>query len=553
VADIRSGIQTDEVLEQEPYGFRVTWVAWDSPFRATELRIGDLIVALDGVAYTKDSRSDTAPRSVGQYHEGLFWEDRGAAGGDEIVLTVLRMAPDGTEQRLDIRGALREEVFYKDAQDRTALGPGGPPRRSTSAEDGQWSSWAGWYETFVKQASYVLDSGWDRGSFNNTKQLAAHLEERERIDHLLEHYPGPFADAAAADWERVRQALEGERVELTDEDLVYRELGARRRDEVREVARAARDRFLEELGPETIPTFPAVDPIRGDREAVAGKVVVFPWITPRGGLIERFGRSYAAAGSAREGFYFAPLDSPEMQRFFDAYFRYQAKVDPGIAERYRFVARILDDPVLLSADGRPAPGLLVQVVGGSAGAGDGELFVDLREPLPVPTEAAREVGRSPFAGEEALAAVDVPELADDASPGEVVTTMIQAIKWADEPTWRSVFAGWRLFSRFSGPPIVDVAFGWPDSSFTREWGEARKQVLGDVYDARVAKITPVRTLREPGLDDGGPAVDQVDVFVDHVGLFDGEYRTFVDTRVHRRWRLQRLDGGPWRVSELRRL
>ena len=88
----------------------------------------------------------------------------------------------------------------------------------------------------------------------------------------------------------------------------------------------------------------------------------------------RFGRSYAVAGSAREGFYFAPLDAPEMQRFFDALFRYQAKVDPGIAERYRFVARILDDPVLLTADGRPAPGLLVQVIGAQRrGGGRGPL------------------------------------------------------------------------------------------------------------------------------------------------------------------------------------
>lgn len=553
MADIRSGIQTDEVLELEPYGFRVTWIDWDSSFRTSGLEIGDLIVALDGVPYTAENRQETAPRAVGQYHESSFWQERGSDGGDEIVLGVLRLTPDETEERLDIRGTLLGEGFYKDSQDRTALGPGGPPRRSTSAEDGRLSNWAGWYEELVKRASYVLDGGWDRGSFNNRRELADHLEERERIDYLLEHYPGPFADAAAADWDRVRAVLEGERVALTDEDLAYRELGERRRDEVREVARAGWDRFLEELEPETIPTFPAVDPIRGDREAVAGKVVVFPWITPRGGLVERFGRSYAVAGSAREGFYFAPLDAPEMQRFFDAYFRYRAKVDPGIAERYRFVARILDDPVLLTADGRPAPGLLVQVIGGGAGAGDGDLFVDLREPLPVESGPAREVGRSPFAGEEALAGVDVPEVADDASPAEVVTAMIQAVKWADEATWRSVFADWRLFSRFSGPPIVDVAFEWSESNLTREWGEARKQIQDAVYDVRVARVDRVRTLREPGLDDGGPAVDQVDVFVDHVGFVDGEYRTFVDTRVHRRWRLQRLDGGPWRVSELRRL
>ncbi len=547
MADICTGIRTDEVTELEPYGFRVTWIDWDSRFRDAELRIGDLIVALDGVPYAAENRSETAPRAVGQYHEAYFWQDKGAADGDEIALTVVR----GTDE-LEVRGNLREEVFYRDAEERTALGPGGPPRRSTSAEDGALSNWAGWYEDFVKKASYVLDSGWNRGSFNNRRELDAHLGERERIDVLLERYPGPFADAAAGDWERVRAALEGERVELTAEDLAYRELGARRRDEAREAARAARQRFLDELAAETIPAFPAVDPVRGDRTAVAGKVVVWPWITPRGGLIERFGRSYAVAGSHREGFYFAPLDAPEMQRFFDAFFRYRAKVDPGIAERYRFVARIRDDPVLLTADGRPARGLLVDVVGGSAGAGDGELFVDLRRPVPA-EGVERAGGRSLFAGEEALAAVDVPELADDASPAEVVATLIQALKWGDQPTWRSAFADWRLFSSLGGPPVVDVAFRVLASRYEREWGEARRQILDYVYDARVASVGRVRTLRPAGLEDGGPAVEQVDVFVDHVGRFDGEYRTFTDVRVHRRFRLQRLDGGPWRVADLRRL
>lgn len=552
MGDIRTGIRTDEVLELPPYGFRVTWIDWDSPFRDTELAVGDLIVAVDGKPYTRTDRETTAPRAVGQYHETQGWAERGAAAGDPVTLTVLRGAG---EEGLEIRGRLHEEVFYRDAQDRRALGPGGPPRSGTRAEDGDFANWSGWYETFVKRCSLVLDRGWNRGSFDNRRELATHLEDRERIDYLLETYPGPFADAAAADWERVREALEGERVELPADALEYRELGARRREDAKRAARAAWDAFLEELADETVDTFPAVDPIRGDRAAVAGKVVVQPWITPRGGLIERFGRSFVVAGSRRQGFYFAPLDAPEMQRFFDALFRYQAKVDPGLAERYRFVGRVLDEPVLLTADGRPAPGLLVEVIGGLAGAGDGECFVDLRTVEPAGGAAAA-VGRSPFAGELELAAVDVPELTDDASPADVVTTMIRSVKWGDEATWRSVFADWRLFSTWSGPPIVDVAFRPPQSELQRQWGEARRQVMDFLYDARVAEVGRVRTLRAAGLEDGGPAVEQVDVFVDHVGLADsepGEYRTFVSSRVHRRWPLQRLDGGPWRITDVRRL
>lgn len=552
MGEVRTGLRTDEVLELPPYGFRVTWIDWDSPFRDSGLEIGDLIVAVDGEALTAEDRRRTAPRTVGQYQEAQGWADRGAAAGDAVVLTVLR-GPN----ELEITGSLYEETFYRDGQERVALGPGGPPRRSSSAEDGSLSNWAGWYKDYVKRCSVVLDGGWNRATFNNLRELRDHLDERPRIDYLLEHYPGPFADAAAADFERVRNSLLGDRVEITDEDLAYRELGARRREEAQRAARTAFAALLTELEPETLPTFPAVDPIRGDRDEAAGKVVIWPWITPRGGLVERFDESYAVAGSPRQGFYFAPLQAPEMQRFFDAFYRFRAKVDPGIAERYRFVGRILDDPILLTADGRPAAGLLVRVIGGLAGAGEGDFFVDLRDPEPAATAA----GRSAFAGEAELAAVDVPELADDASPADVVRTMIQAVKWADEATWRSVFADWRLLSRISGPPIVDLAYRPSSGNLQRQWGEARRQVMDYLYDARVAGMGRVRSLRPPGLEDGGPAVDQVEVYIDHVGRFpaeegegDGEeYRTFTDTRVFRRRVLQRLDGGPWRLAEPRRL
>ena len=39
-----------------------------------------------------------------------------------------------------------------------------------------------------------------------------------------------------------------------------------------------------------------------------------------------------------------------------------------------------------------------------------------------------------------------------------------------------------------------------------------------------------------------------EVEVDAIGLFDGEYRAFADADVRRIWRLQRIDGGPWRIA-----
>jgi hypothetical protein len=44
---LHTGLVTSEELEAKPYGFRVTWIKWDSGFRGTDLQIGDRIVGMD--------------------------------------------------------------------------------------------------------------------------------------------------------------------------------------------------------------------------------------------------------------------------------------------------------------------------------------------------------------------------------------------------------------------------------------------------------------------------------------------------------------------------
>jgi hypothetical protein len=78
-------------------------------------------------------------------------------------------------------------------------------------------------------------------------------------------------------------------------------------------------------------------------------------------------------------------------------------------------------------------------------------------------------------------------------------------------------------------------------------------ITAEVYDVRVASIRPVRRIVEPDPATFRPAVDQVVCFIDHVGSFDGEYRTFMTSFVHRRWALQRRDEGPWRFTEAQSL
>ena len=50
---ISTGIKTEQVLDPDPefYGFRVDWIEWDSPFRDTDLQIGDPVQGVDGVHY----------------------------------------------------------------------------------------------------------------------------------------------------------------------------------------------------------------------------------------------------------------------------------------------------------------------------------------------------------------------------------------------------------------------------------------------------------------------------------------------------------------------
>jgi hypothetical protein len=70
-----------------------------------------------------------------------------------------------------------------------------------------------------------------------------------------------------------------------------------------------------------------------------------------------------------------------------------------------------------------------------------------------------------------------------------------------------------------------------------------------VYDARVGRVSPVRVLSQGTPDGKIPKIEQVTVFIFHIGFFNGEYKAFSDLSVQRLWRLQRINGGPWRIVE----
>ena len=536
--DVLSGIKTEDMLEPEREydrpGFRVTWIEWDSEFRNTDLRIGDLVVGVDGKSLDEFLQPGKQGRAVGQYHETSYWQESGAKPGQEITLQVIR---DG--QPLDIKGKLHPNYFYYDGEGKNALAPGGPPRLSTSTD--RFSSWSGWYEKLVWKMSYILDGAWDWRGINNKKELEEHDEHKERIDYLTATYPGPFSQATLSDWTSVRNILLGKAAD--DVDLEYREIGAKRAEQAKQEAARAWQEFSGKLAAETVPAFPAVDV--DDREKVVGKVVELPWISQRE-IVNDLGETYAVAGSQSSGYYFIPFSTPALRPFFDAYYRYKTQVNPQLAERYQFTGRIKDDPRMIGFRGSSVTGLVVEVIAGRAGS-DGEFFIDLRN-----------LDKPEFAGESAINKFDKVVLSDEASPEQVITAMIQAIKLGDEKTWKSLFANWRVVTLDSKSAIFDGSYVPPSSVLFTAWEHSRRFIMGEVCDARVEKVGRIRRIVSQGQGEGDkwmPAVDEVNVFVDHYGPpdKDGKYRTFVNLYVERRWTLQRLDSGPWRITSVQHL
>ena len=138
MGDIITGIKTDELLDKRPlpYGFQVKWINWDSPFRKTDLRIGDIIVGLDGKPYLEENRRLEGPRAVGNYHESMHWEQIGAEVGQSITLDIVR-----EEEQLEISGELMAYPFYYTDNQRRAIAPKGPDKMMRDKFDSSWSGW----------------------------------------------------------------------------------------------------------------------------------------------------------------------------------------------------------------------------------------------------------------------------------------------------------------------------------------------------------------------------------------------------------------------------
>lgn len=531
-------VVTDE-LDASPPGYRVRWIAWDSGFRGTGLQLGDRIIAVDGVRLAlpadRRARQQVVDRSIGHMFEHQGWAALGKKDGAAVGLTVIRRKAGQGFQTVEVKGTLRAERRYKGSDGRSTLGPGGPAGWQREVDGEAWDTW---YGKRVEQAQQVLDGGWQRPSLSNRYELDQVRAQKPRLDYLIAHYPGPFTDAFAQDYRALEAALAGTRYQLTEADLAYRGAVERRIAEVAAAGVSARARFLTAHAAEQLEPFPAIDPMTGNRKALAGKLAVLPTLGSRDFVMEG-GRCFIVAGDRKRGWYFLDCNAPSTRRMFAAIERYQRLVDPAIGSKYELVVKLTGEPQLLTHDDQAITGHAAVVAGATVGD---RFFVDT---------TVEQAGASPFAGEAALAAAAVPPLPATATPAQVIEAMVRALEDGHEDTWTSLFATWRA-SRSPGYVSYLPAVPLP-KWLPRTWVDARALVLGRVYDARVVWVSDVETVVTPRDYQGAPTVEQVTVELEHVGKFDGEYRAFTAVAVHRLWQLQRVDGGPWRITTFQTL
>ena len=533
--NIRTGLTTANALDHDPPSLRVSWIAWDSGFRGSGLQIGDHIIAVDGERVSQPATLPDLQRAIRELPGGLgesaVWAARGLKDGSALTLTIRRRRYPGEGWlTLDVTGKVLAERTYSYPTGRRAMGATGPDGLANDGFDGPWSSW---YEKRVFDWTRVLDGGWDRSRFDTRRALADHLEARPRVDWLAEQCPGPFAAAVQADWVAVRNSLEGTRYLLDADALDYRAQEAERVEEVRKAATDAWNAYLAAHAGEVVAPFPSVDPFRGDRSHLVGKLVALPPLGPRDWLVS-IDTPYLAATDGSY-WYFAATQSPAMRRVFMAANRYKRFVSPAIREEFALIGRIMPDPRMMTAHGRTVAGLQIEPLAALVG---NAMFVDL---------SLVRGEESPFAGEDALKKQPSGLPAPHAAPREVLEALVAALKANDQATWNALFADWRLVTG-EGRPLYYAYHPYPFASRDEDWIRSRRQLLDTIYDVRVVWLSETRVVLHGDEFEGAPRIDEVRAEIEHIGLFDGEYRAFNGAAVHRLWTLQRRDGGAWRIS-----
>ena len=329
--DVTCRLTVMAMPDQDVPALRVISMAWDSGFRGAGLRIGDQILAVDGAAVS--ARPGAGPQhALGSTDEAKAWAAEGRRADGRVSLTIRRrLVPGSLWQTLSVTGALRPESHARNARNDPVLGPGGPPEMFEN--DGFASSWGAWYEQeFQPLIQRNLDDPFCALAQTTRLELKRLLEHGPRVELLVRKYPGPFARAAREDYDAALGRLQGEKIDLAPEALRWRREEDERVQQVSALARAAWDASLAASGAMP-PPFPAIDPSRQDRKPLVGKRVVLPPLRNRDWITDT-GRSWFAAGSPDQGYYFLDAEAPETAAALTALERYRRVVAPNIDESY---------------------------------------------------------------------------------------------------------------------------------------------------------------------------------------------------------------------------
>jgi hypothetical protein len=524
----------------------VTWIPWDSGFRGSGLRVGDLIVGHADLRYGPEAVE--AQVRIGDSRFSSWLEDASLAPGAPLVVRVLR-----GDETVELRGHVGEHRGYG-SEDGTRLLSGQGP--IVYEKDGFDYAWDAWYRQFVDMARTVL-AGWDFFASTNSRQLAEQMRAfADRVAFLEQRYPGPLARAVREDFAAMEAMVAGEKRELTQADVAYRTLGETRAADVTVAADKAFSASLAEVEATLLKDPPpAPNPFTEDTRPLVGKWVRLPEVGRRE-LLNETQRSWYWSGRSGGG-YLIDKKAESLTPLYVATDEYIEKVDPYFRDpAIVFVGIVQPEPALVCDALRDitVSGVRVEpVLALVSNASDDRkrFFVDLRP------------GRmnEAFAGEAALeAGIRRPKLVAEASPDQVLLTAFEALKVGDFETWLSCYAPWKVRTAYERDrSFVYVDLTWETLSRregTGVWDKARQRLLEDVYGAEVARVGPARVVYDAAAQSDGqePAegapriVEEVRPVVNHIGKFGDEYRTFAASLLHRRWELQRLDGGPWRIT-----
>lgn len=532
---VTSGLTTFALLDAAPPRLRVDWIGWNSGFRGSGLVPGDEILAVSGVPLPQRPDSASLARLIGQSQESQAWLDAGALEGAPISLTVRRRRPPnggrpgiGFEIR-EVAGQLRAQREYRDEQGKARLGPGGPPRL---ASDGFSSAWASWYERLVYVWERQLAGGVWGASADSRMALADHMALEERVQFAARTYPGPFSEALLADWTSLRDFLAGRSYRISPEDLAFREDEEKLRRAISACSRQAWEALLATHRD-------GVATLRGGRHylgeelaAIAGQLVVLDATTPDDWLMD-VGRPMAMwrhLGPCAA----MNIDARELEPVWHAQIRFRATVAPTLGDQMAVLGRIRPEARMVAPAGaRAEVALDIEPLGVLMGEGETLMFVDLTKQNGL------------FAGEELVKVAPPAPLPADASPEQVMEAAITALLRRDQATWLSLFSTWQVL-REDGLAYLYPFWPYPEAHRDGDWTQSRRVMMEHCVAVRIAWMSEPARLPMAPLPDA-PAVWQVELELDHVGSFDGEFRAFNKVGVHRRWLVTRVDQGPWRI------